>query len=217
MTMPRYPAIYLGRHCKTQWNLDHRIQGSCDLPLCSAGIDEARAMLPLVAQRHFTRIVSSPYKRARQTADIYADALNLPVEIHADLKEIDHGQWEKQIIDELLQSPQNGYADWLADPGAIAIPGGHEPVDAAGRRVCRAIVNIAAADPAERILVILHKHIRALLQCRLKNLATAAFSSQISEDIAPAAIPPAQIARLCRAIENIPVTDSINNFSRRSV
>ena len=34
--------IYLGRHCKTQWNVENRLIGTTDLPLCAEGLAEAR-------------------------------------------------------------------------------------------------------------------------------------------------------------------------------
>jgi broad specificity phosphatase PhoE len=47
-TLEHPPRIYLARHCKTQWNLEKRLVGTSDIPLCKEGRDEAYANLPMI-------------------------------------------------------------------------------------------------------------------------------------------------------------------------
>ena len=81
--------IYLGRHCKTAWNLEGRLIGTTDLPLCDVGWNEAKDTLPIVEKYKFDRIVSSPLKRAFDTSRYYADNLKIPLEVNQDLRELD--------------------------------------------------------------------------------------------------------------------------------
>ena len=38
--MSETAKIYLGRHCKTDWNLEGRLIGTIDRPLCDVGLAE---------------------------------------------------------------------------------------------------------------------------------------------------------------------------------
>ena len=84
--------IYLGRHCKTAWNLEGRLIGTTDLSLCDVGWNEAKDTLPIVEKYKFDRIVSSPLKRAFDTSRYYADNLKIPLEVNQDLRELDAAQ-----------------------------------------------------------------------------------------------------------------------------
>jgi broad specificity phosphatase PhoE len=180
-----WPTIYLARHCKTSWNLERRIQGSIDMPLCNKGIAEATALIPLIRPYRFDRIVSSPYKRAFQTAQIYAHNLKIPVTTHAGFRELDHGRWEGKRIEALMRMNDSRYNDWVANKALIPIPDGSESMAAAGARAIKALVDVAQEYSHERVLIILHKHIRAILNCRLNGYAPEAFGRFIEEGIKP--------------------------------
>jgi probable phosphoglycerate mutase len=144
----------------------------------------------------FDRIVSSPYQRALQTARIYAEHLDVPLETHAGLREMDHGAWEGQKIEDLLNADDSGYQQWLADATSIKIPNGSETMEMAQQRVVQAVVEIADSYRNEKILVVLHKHIRALLSCKLKDLDICRFGKQIDESVVPVEVTSSQLGRL---------------------
>lgn len=182
------PTLYLARHCKTQWNQSGRLQGSQDLNLSEAGRAQARNIAQGLERLCLDSIVSSPYRRAIETASIYAESLQINVELVDGLKELNHGQWEGQVIDELLREPASQYARWLIDPVNTPIPDG-ENVVAAQQRITRALHTIIETYPGQRVLVITHKHIRALLDCRLNRLDLNQFSKTIKESVEPDEIP----------------------------
>lgn len=190
-------AIYLARHCTTRWNKEGRIQGSNDLPLCDAGRAQAAAVAPTLARHGFDTIVSSPYRRALQTAAIYAEHLQISVQVHDGLKELNHGAWEGEVIDTLLSDQYSGYAQWLEDALSVRIPGG-EDIAAAQRRISDAISEIVLQHPRQRVMVITHKHIRAVLSCRLRNLSLSKFGQAIEERVKPVEITTKELRRLSR-------------------
>jgi broad specificity phosphatase PhoE len=198
------PAIYLGRHCKTAWNLEGRIQGSVDRPLCAEGRAEASALLHGLGNYRFDRIVSSPYRRALETARVFADGLAIPLETHPGLRELHHGAWEGQRLEPLLQEPGSAFRQWMQNPSRIDIPEGPETVAEAQARIVRAVRETARAHAGSTILMVLHKHIRALLKCHLNRCRLAAFSAFIDESIAPEPITTAQMERLFEPIETPP-------------
>ncbi|MFP7171970.1 histidine phosphatase family protein [Terribacillus halophilus] len=71
--------ICLVRHGETDWNKLGRIQGSTDIPLNERGIRQAQATRDYLADSDFDMIIASPMKRARKTADIINEALQLPL------------------------------------------------------------------------------------------------------------------------------------------
>ena len=182
------PTLYLARHCKTQWNQSGRLQGSQDRNLSEAGRAQARQIARGLERHCLDRIVSSPYRRAIETASIYAEHLKIGVEVVDGLRELDHGQWEGEVIDKLLREPASQYARWLTDPSNTPIPDG-ENVVAAQQRVTHALRTILVTYPGRRIMVMTHKHIRALLDCRLNRLDLKQFGKTIKESVEPDEIP----------------------------
>ncbi len=85
--------ITLLRHGQSVGNFEQRHQGQADFPLTETGMEQARALARCwkAEARHFDWIISSPLQRARQTAEIVAAALELPVEFDPVWLERDNG------------------------------------------------------------------------------------------------------------------------------
>ncbi len=98
--MPTDPEIHqtyqfiLLRHGEFVGNAEGRIQGLSDFPLTKHGQEQARALARrwLTEERPFHRVLSSPLARCRETAEIIAGAMNLPVEYDEIWMERDYGK-----------------------------------------------------------------------------------------------------------------------------
>ena len=134
-------TIVLLRHAESEWNAEGRWQGHADPTLSPLGRRQA-AELDLGA---FDAIYSSDLKRATETAEIVAARLGLPVEYDARLREVDVGEWSGLTRAEI--------ADRY--PGASEWENG-ETRAAMGVRVLEAVLEIAAAHPDGRVLVVTH-------------------------------------------------------------
>jgi broad specificity phosphatase PhoE len=87
--------ILLVRHGETDWNIEGLVQGRSDLPLNERGREQAHAVAGALGGRGIRRIVSSPLRRAMQTAGIIAAALGLDrFDVDADLVEQAFGRAE---------------------------------------------------------------------------------------------------------------------------
>ena len=178
--------IYLGRHCKTAWNLEHRLIGTTDLPLCDVGWAEIEETLPIIESLNFDRIVTSPLKRAHDTSKSYADKIGIPLDNHQDLRELDHGDWNGQKYDDLLADPEGDFKKWWIDGDiSIPIPNGPETLEEVQQRIVRTISEIALAYPAEKVLVVMHKHIRSIFTCYLLGVDLSNFRANINETVEP--------------------------------
>jgi uncharacterized phosphatase len=65
------------RHGQTDWNRDDKLQGSSDIPLNELGRQQAREAAALLAPGGWQVVVSSPLRRARETAEIIAAELGI--------------------------------------------------------------------------------------------------------------------------------------------
>jgi len=198
----RPAAIYLSRHCTTAWNVQGRLQGTVDLPLAEVGIKEARANALAVRNLGVSRIVCSTARRADETAQQYRELLELPVYRTRHLRELDHGNWEGRKVKELLLDQNSGFANWLSDPGCLAIPGASETVQAAQQRAAQALRDAALSFCGESVLVIGHKHINALLMCALLKEPLTRFRSHIVEDRLPHLLATETVEALCSGAES---------------
>ena len=66
--------VFFVRHGLTDWNIQRRFQGTCDIPLNEAGLAQARTAAARCAQLGFERIYHSTLLRAAQTAQVIAGA-----------------------------------------------------------------------------------------------------------------------------------------------
>ena len=202
--------IYLSRHCKTAWNLQGRLQGTVDLPLADIGVEQARSNLSAVQKLGVNRIVCSTARRAYETAQSYGESLGLPIHKMAQLRELDHGKWEGKKVGELLANQSSGYAQWLSNPGAIAIPGGSETVQVAQHRFAQAFQHAGTSFRGESLLIIGHKHINALFLCELLNEPLTSFRAHIVEDTVPHLLPTDAVEALCLG-RGLDTSDSVNS------
>ena len=84
------------RHGETDWNAQNLSQGNVDIPLNPTGLAQARAATERLRHRGIATIVASPLSRARDTAEIVAAALGLPVAFDEGLREVSFGVMEGQ-------------------------------------------------------------------------------------------------------------------------
>lgn len=86
--------LYLVRHGKTQYNLDHRFCGLTDAPLVVEGIKNVEEVAKLLQNIKFTAIYSSNMERAYETAKIILTEINQTnIKVNKDprLNERDYG------------------------------------------------------------------------------------------------------------------------------
>ena len=87
-------TLLLVRHGETDWNADGRLQGQTDRPLSDFGRRQARQLAEELDGEQFEAIYSSDLARARETAEIVGERLELGVALDPDLREKDWGTWE---------------------------------------------------------------------------------------------------------------------------
>lgn len=138
--------IYLIRHGETDWNLAGRLQGSTDIPLNEQGKQSA-----LKTGKYFQAndisiscIMTSPLTRAKQTAQIIADVLAIPVIEQQALTERCFGEAEGLTAEErMLKYPEQD------------IPG-LEDIQVFRQRVWDVLQTLATTHANESIIIVSH-------------------------------------------------------------
>ena len=146
-------TIVLARHGETDWNRDNRFQGHADPTLNEAGREQSRALAERLAGDGIAAVYASPLQRAKETAEIVAGRLELPVSTVEALREIDVGEWSGLTRTEVEERFPEAFARWLD----YAHGWEHgETYEALGARVLPALLDLARRHNGERILVVTH-------------------------------------------------------------
>lgn len=123
--------------------------------LSDDGVGQAQRLADALADRPVAAIQSSPQRRCRETAEILAERLNLPVQIVDALDEIDFGGWTGMGFPELETDPL--WQRWNSERSAATPPDG-EPMAQAVRR-CVDHLATFSSGPAQTILCVTHADI----------------------------------------------------------
>lgn len=161
--------IHLIRHGRTDWNDLNHIQGKSDIPLNATGIAQAEDLGNRLKEQNFkvSHIYTSFLKRAKQTADIISDILEVPCDILEGLEEVDLGDWESLSWDEVkLRFPER-YAAFRNNRRYTKASGG-ESYDEMLSRVLPALQKLAMTC-SEDVIVVTHSAVIMALLCYLNG------------------------------------------------
>jgi broad specificity phosphatase PhoE len=179
--------MWLVRHGQTDWNLNGIYQGQSDIPLNETGIQQAHQLASELTHTRFHRIYSSDLVRARQTAEIIATELGVPVVVDARLREINQGVWEGKTIEYVKQTYQ---PDFSRNPKYITTPRaeGAESLAQVIIRMVEAVNAYHAAHPGGRILLATHGLSAAGLYCVVNGIELVDVVQYIPENGQPLVI-----------------------------
>jgi broad specificity phosphatase PhoE len=122
--------LYLVRHGENPANLtkefSHRL---VDYALTPKGVLQAQQTADYLAHQTIDSIYASPLKRARETAQVIAERLNLAVVVLEGLREVNVGNLEGQPPSTELWKRHNVIiADWLGGKPETCFPSGEDYV-----------------------------------------------------------------------------------------
>jgi len=149
------PDLWLCRHGETDWSRDGRHTSHTDLLLTPEGVDQARRLIPPLAGVTFDLVLTSPLRRASDTADLlgFPEARRDPA-----LAEWHYGDYEGLTTAEIREMVPDGTV-WTHPS-----PGGETGEQVAGRadRVIDRVLN----EATDRALVVAHGHFLRVLAAR---------------------------------------------------
>jgi probable phosphoglycerate mutase len=167
--------LLLLRHGATEHSPQHRFSGRNDLPLSARGEAESAAAAKRLAQiSDVAAVVTSPLRRARQTAQAVAGALGAEIEVEDGWTETDFGAFEGLTAAEAQQRHPAEYALWETNPD-LPPPDG-EALTAVARRVRRARDAVIGRHADRTVVVVTHvTPIKTLVRLALDAPASALF------------------------------------------
>ncbi len=168
--MSELAPLWLSRHGETVWHAENRYAGAdSDIDLTDLGRQQARRLGAWARAQQIEVVLSSPVRRARETAGPAAEATGRPLQAWDGLREIDFGSAEGRTAAEIELAAPHVMADFRRDPVAHPFPGSESPGDAA-ERGASALCEIAARYRGDRVLVVAHNTLLRLALCRLLGI-----------------------------------------------
>lgn len=162
-------TILLMRHGETAWNRERRIMGDLDIPLSEQGRAQCLAAAELLHGFAVDRIVTSPLRRAAESAEILADRLGLPTTEEDRLVEVRFGDWQGKTYDEVGADPR--YQAFACDPVTSPTPGG-ETVAAVQSRGLEGLRDLA---PTETVVFVTHGDLIRTILCHFLAVPLAGY------------------------------------------
>ncbi|NEE15461.1 histidine phosphatase family protein [Streptomyces sp. SID7499] len=161
--------LLLVRHGETEWSRSGQHTSFTDLPLTPHGEEQAASLAPLVADRSFALVLTSPLGRAVRTAELAG--LTGAVR-DADLHEWHYGAYEGVTTEEVHRT----HPDWDlwtdgGPPGPDGEPG--ESPEEVGERADRVLARAEKSLPEGDVMLVAHGHFLRVLTARRLGLSPA--------------------------------------------
>lgn len=197
-------TLLLARHGQTVWHAENRYAGAdSDIDLTPTGVEQARRLAGWARTREVRAVVSSPVRRAVETAAPGARSCGVDLEIVEDLREVGFGVAEGRTLAELDPGVA---ARFRADPVEHPFPGA-EPPGKAAARAARALRTLGARDGPT--LVVAHNTLLRLGLCALIGVPVRHYRSVFprldNAAVTEVAVPPDPARPAALLSLNVPV------------
>ncbi len=117
------------------------------------GRAEIAAVAERLAKEKVAAIYASPLQRTRESAEIVAERLGLPIAFRDDLIELDFGEWTGATFDSIRADPR--WQAWSKQRSLSNIPGG-ESMRAVQQRAVEAVLGINERHLGETVVLVSH-------------------------------------------------------------
>ena len=161
--------LVLVRHGETVWHADNRYAGRSDVELTDRGHDQAALLARWAAGAGLDAVVTSPLRRAHETAAPAADAAGVTCRVDERLVEVDFGDGDGLTRAEMHEVFPDALAAFVACPASHPLPHG-EKGDAAVARALPVLREATTEHPDGRVLVVAHQSLLRLLLCALLDI-----------------------------------------------
>lgn len=161
--------LFLIRHGQTDWNVKGKIQGSRDTELNDTGIKQAEELSNMILKNNykFSKIYSSPQKRALKTAEILSRVTNVEQVAIEGLKEINFGEWEGMSWKEVKEKYPMEYEKWYINRRYTKPPKGESYQEMLERVL--AVLHRIINENRDDVAIVTHSAVIMSIQCYLTN------------------------------------------------
>ena len=173
--------LILVRHGETLSNRENRVQGITNTELSDYGRMQVEKLAESLKNIPIEVIMSSPLKRAYQTAMAIGKFHTAAIEIADNLQEMDHGDFENVSIEELKKTHLPFVKQWFHNPASVAMPNG-ESLHDVQLRAWGAIEKIIEKQN-NTVLVVSHGMTIMTILSKIRNMDLS-FAKEVRVDIA---------------------------------
>jgi probable phosphoglycerate mutase len=158
--------ILIVRPGETEYDQQHRIQGTLDVPLCEDGRRQVAAMVGQLQTQAIEAIYTSPAQCAVQTAEALAESLDLKVKELDKLENLNLGLWQGMLVKDVKTKQPKVYKQWQEQPETICPPQG-ETIAAAEERLEAVVMKLAKKHKSEGLVAVVVPEPLASLLCHV--------------------------------------------------
>lgn len=163
--------LYMIRHGETEWNVKRRFQGRSDIPLNDEGRRLAYLTAKAMSDIPFTRVYTSPLKRAYETAMIIKGERDIPVIEDRRIIEIGFGVYEGLCCSkEGYNIPDSAFMNFFDKPDEYKPPEGAESIEELQKRTADFLNEIVHNKAMEHETILVSTH-GAALRGLLSNIS----------------------------------------------
>jgi broad specificity phosphatase PhoE len=173
--------LYLARHAQTASSAVDSFNGRGELDLTAHGREQARKLGERLRGIEWAAVYRSPLGRTLQTAALIAPGRE-PVALPG-LIEIDYGEWEGLSPQQARARDAARYEAWVADPLAVAPPGGETAAQVAERALAalEQIRSLHEGSPRP-VLAVSHKATLRILGAALTGAPLSKYRLRWAQD-----------------------------------
>lgn len=166
--------LYLVRHGETELNAKKVCYGWTDCALNQKGVRQAQRVARMLEEVTFDAVISSPLKRARETAAIVGKVSPEEIILDERLRELNFGSWEGKHYQRIEKEDPENWLFWINNWKEAAPPGG-EPFIKMYRRVEESVKEILDKYAEETLLIVSHQGCLRTIMCMLLNMGYEGF------------------------------------------
>lgn len=175
--------LVLIRHGESVANRQRILQGHFDSPLNETGRGQAASLAETLQDDRFAMVYASDLMRAQETARILCDRLATPLELDADLREVDIGCFTGLSWAEISERYPFEHQELLASGMDWSVVPGAEGEAASQARLERVMAKLQARHADERVAIVAHG---AILRRLIRKLLALEPSVRLDFEIANA-------------------------------
>jgi len=163
-------SLLLFRSAPTVWDIDARLAGASDHPICPEGRRRLDEAIDGLNGANLDVILCAPDEASIQTAELLAAANDVKVRKIKGLEEVGLGLWEGLRLEDIAERYPSAHKQWINNPSTVRVPGG-ESLAAAELRILEALTYGLDKTKAgrERIGVVVRPIAWGLIRCWLSE------------------------------------------------
>lgn len=163
-------SLLLFRSAPTAWDIDARLAGASDHPICPQGQVVLEEVINRLQEVSLDLVLSATDEASVQSAELLASTTGAKVRKIKGINEVALGLWEGLRLDDIAEKYPSAYKQWINNPSSVRVPGGESLIEAE-RRILEGLVNGLEKVKAghHRVGLVVRPMAWGLLRCWLSD------------------------------------------------